>query len=207
VPGDEVMTLLLAGHETTANALTWAFVLLAAHPDVEERLCAELDAVLGGRAPALADLPRLPYTAAVMQEALRLYPPVWKAERQAIADDVVAGYRVPAGTLIGVTTHTLHRNPRYWPEPERFDPGRFLGERSEGRPRCAYLPFGAGPRVCIGAAFAQMEGTIILAMIAQRFRLVMPADQVVPIEPAVTLHPRGAVYAKLAQRMAVRAAS
>jgi cytochrome P450 len=198
---DEVMTLLLAGHETTANALTWAFVLLARHPEVEGRLLDELRAVLGGRAPGLADVPLLGYTTAVLQETMRQYPPAWKIEREACVDDVVAGYRVPAGTIVGVTTHTLHRNPRYWPDPERFDPERFLGERTGDRPRCAYLPFGAGPRLCIGAGFAQMEMTLVLAIIAQRYRLVIGPEPV-PMEPAVTLHPRGAVIAELRPRAA-----
>jgi cytochrome P450 len=195
---DEVMTIVLAGHETTANALAFTLHLLARHPEVEQRLHAEVDAELGGRAPAFGDLPRLPYAARVVQEGLRLYPPAWCFEREAIADDVIEGFHVPAGSMIALCPYTLHRSTRYWTEPERFDPDRFLPERSSDRPKQAYLPFGDGPRVCIGKAFAMMEATIILAVVAQRFRVgTTEKGAELDLDPGVTLRPRGGVSLRL----------
>lgn len=187
---DEVITIVLAGHETTANALAWTLYLLSRHPDVERRLAAEVSEVLGARAPTFADIPRLRYTKMVLEESLRLYPPAWNFERQAIERDVVCGYAIAPGDIIGIATYALHRNPRYWENPEGFDPERFGPERSHGRPRYAYLPFGGGPRTCIGNAFAMMEAQIILAMIVQRFRLDLPPDEVVELAPLITLRPK-----------------
>jgi cytochrome P450 len=187
---DEVITIVLAGHETTANALAWTIYLLSRHPDVERRLAAEVSEALGGRAPTFADLPRLRYTKMVLEESMRLYPPAWNFERQAIESDVVCGYAIAPGDIIGIATYALHRNPRYWENPEGFDPERFSPERSQGRPRYAYLPFGGGPRTCIGNAFAMMEAQIILAMIVQRFRLELPPDEVVELAPLITLRPK-----------------
>jgi cytochrome P450 len=190
---DEVMTLVLAGHETTANALTWTWYLLSKHPDVARRVKREVDDVLGERTPRLADLAKLVYTRQVIDESMRLYPPVWAFEREAIEDDAVKGFAVPKGTLIGICPYTLHRHAGYWPNPEGFDPDRFAPDAAEKneRPRWAYLPFGAGPRICIGAAFATLEAQLVIAMFASRFRLELPAGANVELDvPAVTLRPR-----------------
>ena len=189
---DEVMTLVMAGHETTANALTWTFYLLAKHPEVEARLRQEVDAVLGesAGAPTLSDLPKLPYTAMVIQESMRLFPPVWAFERQAREADVVAGFDVPAKAIMAVCPYALHRHPAFWENPERFDPLRFTPERVEARPRYAYLPFGGGPRQCIGNGFAMMEAQIILAMVAREKRLTLSPGFRLELDPVVTLRPR-----------------
>ncbi|TME06375.1 MAG: cytochrome P450 [Chloroflexi bacterium] len=187
---DEVMTMILAGHETTANTMTWIFYLLAQHPVVERKLQAELASVLGGRAPSLTDLANLPYTRMIIDEALRLYPPAPGISRKAVADDEIGGYTIPAGSEIAVSQYVTHRHPDFWDRPEAFDPERFLPERSAQRPHFAYFPFGGGPRLCIGNAFALMEAHLILATIAQRYQLrLVPGHPVVP-EPLVTLRPR-----------------
>lgn len=188
---DEVMTLMLAGHETTATALSWAFHLLERHPQVQRTLEAEVDEVLGGRPPTAADFPRLRYATCIFEETLRLYPPVWITPRVASEDDVVDGYRIPKGSLIALVIYGLHRHPDFWPDPERFDPTRFLPESAKDRPRWAFAPFGAGQRMCIGNNFALMEGTFILAMAAQRFRLRGQPGVTVEPEPIATLRPRG----------------
>ncbi|MFY0563374.1 cytochrome P450 [Archangium lansingense] len=187
---DEVMTLVLAGHETTANALVWTFYLLQQHPEVEARLAHEVFSVLGDRVPGFADLPRLRYTARVFDEALRLYPPAWLISRTALADDVLGGYTIPKGSIVVPLPYVLHRNPAFWEQPESFDPDRFLPERSAARPRFAYLPFGGGQRQCIGNGLALMEGQLVLAMVAQRFRFrLVPGHRVEP-QALVTLRPR-----------------
>jgi cytochrome P450 len=188
---DEVMTLLLAGHETTATGLAWTFHLLAQHPEVEATLHAEVDAALGGRTPTVADLPRLRYVGCVFEEAMRLFPPIWAIPRVPREDDEVGGFRIPKGEILILVPYVTHRHPDFWPDAERFDPTRFLPERSKDRPRWAYLPFGGGQRQCIGNSFAMMEAQLVLAMVAQRFRLRgVPGVPVVP-EPLVTLRPRG----------------
>jgi len=185
---DELVTFLLAGHETTANGLAWMWYLLSQNPDARQRLVAEVDEVLGGRRPNAEDADRLTWTAACFQEAMRIYPPVWLFEREAVGEDHVDGHRIPPRAT--VFTYLVHRNPQLWPDPERFDPHRFLGEAARQHPRCAYMPFGAGRRICVGAGFAIMEATLITAMIAQRFRLdLVPGARVVP-ETTVTLRPR-----------------
>lgn len=197
---DEVMTLFLAGHETTALALTWAWHLLAQHPAAEQRLLAELAAVLGGRAPAVADLPRLRYADAVVTEAMRLYPPAWVIGRQAAADCEIGGYPVPAGTVVLISPWVMHRHPDYFPEPERFDPDRWTGGLAEQLPAHAYLPFGGGPRLCIGKAFARMEAVLVLATVAQRYRMTpVPGQRVAP-DPVVTLRPRHGLKMMLSAR-------
>jgi cytochrome P450 len=190
---DEVLTLALAGHETTASALTWTFYLLSKHPEIARRLGAEVDAVLGGRAPRLEDFARLPLTRAVIEESMRLYPPVWAVERRALGDDVLGGYHVPKGAIVGVVTYAIHRHPKHWDNPEGFDPDRFLAGRSEARHRYAYLPFGAGPRTCIGNGMAMMNAELVLAMVAQRYRLDLAAGEDVQKEATVTLRPKRAV--------------
>jgi cytochrome P450 len=186
---DEAMTIFLAGHETTANALTWTLYLLSQHPDVEARLHAEVDA-LGRRPPGAADLAALPFTRMVLAESMRLFPPAYVIGRRALEDYSLGGYHVPARSLVLVSQYVTHRDPRWWPEPERFDPERFTPERSADRPKFAYFPFGAGTRVCIGEQFAWMEGTLALATIAQRWRLRLAADQVIDTKAVITLRPK-----------------
>jgi len=190
---DEVLTLLLAGHETTANALTWTFYLLANTPEVETKLHDELDHVLGGSAPSVEDLPRLPYTAMVIQEAMRLYPPAWAISRAAVADDVILGYRIPAGSVVLLSQWVTQRHPDFWDEPLRFRPERFAPDEVTRRSRYTYFPFGGGPRLCIGEQFALVEARLILATIAQSYRLRLATDQAVAPEPLVTLRPRGGI--------------
>lgn len=188
---DEVVTIFVAGHETTAVALTWVFYLLAEHPAVESALHAELAQVLDGRAPEVADVPKLRYTRMIVDETLRLYPPAWITNREAVAEDVVCGYRIPAGAAVAVSPYVIHRSPAWWPDPERFDPLRFDPETPHERPRFAYMPFGGGPHQCIGNTFALLEATLILATVAQRYRLRLPAGAAVRPKPETTLRPAG----------------
>jgi cytochrome P450 len=187
---DELITFINAGHETTTVALAWTWHLLARHPEAEERLHTELDAVLGGRAPKSSDLPALPFTGRVVDEALRLYPPAWGLGRDAYEQDEIGGYRIEAKGSIFLSPWLLHRDPRFWDAPEAFDPDRFSPERSRGRPRHAYLPFGGGPRVCIGSHFATVEMQLVLATLAQRVRLVPVPGHPVEPRPIFTLRPR-----------------
>jgi cytochrome P450 len=187
---DEIMTFVLAGHETTAVTLAWACLLLAQNPDVGERLRQEVAMVLAGRAPVLADLPRLELTRRVVDETLRLYPPVAVISRQTYAEDEIAGYAIPAKTGVMLSPYVTHRHPALWQEPERFDPERFTAERNAARPRFAYFPFGGGPRLCIGNELALMEAQIILAMIMQRYRVDAVPGHAVQHEIRVTLRPR-----------------
>ncbi len=188
---DEVITTLIAGHETVASALAWTWHLLAENPDAEARLHQELAEVLAGRPPTADDLSRLPYTRAVFEEALRLYPPAWIITRKALADDEVCGYHIPAGSLVVTSPYVTHRLPQYWDDPETFRPERFLSEEAAAeRPRFAFYPFGGGPRLCIGNQFALVEAGIIIASVAQRFALRPVAGHPVAVEPGVTLRPR-----------------
>ncbi len=189
---DQIMTMILAGHETTANALAWTFYLLSKNPAVERRARDEVAAVLGDREPSLEDLPRLRFVRATIEESMRLYPPVWSLGRSVVDDDEIQGYRIPAGTFIFCTPWITHRHPGVWPNPEGFDPERFLDEKAcAERPRFAYFPFGGGARQCIGNTFALMEAEIILATVLQRFRLdLLPGARIVP-EPLMTLRPKG----------------
>jgi len=199
---DEVLTIFLAGHETTALALTWAFYLLATHPEVEARLHAEVDAVLGDRVPGVADLARLPYTLQVLKETLRLYPPSSAILRVALRDTMLGpGYSIRKRTSVVLSQYALHRRADTFPEPERFDPERFTPERERALPRYAYLPFGAGPRVCIGSHFALLEGHLLLATIARgaRFALREPEVEVRP-ELALTLRPSRPVMVRAVRR-------
>ena len=199
---DEIMTLFLAGHETTANALTWTWYLLAQNPDAERALHVELDSVLAGRPPALADLPRLPYTEMLVKESLRLFPPAWGIGRRALRDFDLRGFRIPAGTNVFIMQWLVHRDPRFFPDPLRFDPERWRVDpvRTGRIPRFAYFPFGGGPRVCIGAGFAMMETTLLLATIAQRYRFTLRPDP--PVVPffSVTLRPRHGVPVQVESR-------
>ena len=187
---DEAMTLFGAGHETTAHALSWTCYALSQNPDVEARLHAELNAVLGGRAPTLEDLPNLPYTEMVVKETLRLYPPAWTTTREAIEDVEIGGYTIRKGEVVVLPIFSIHRDPRFFPEPLRYDPERFSPEREKAIPRYAYLPFGGGPRVCIGNAFAMMEARLIVATMAQRFTFSVAPDCLVEPQRMFTLRPK-----------------
>ena len=187
---DEVMTILLAGHETTANALTWTWYLLAQNPAVEARLHDEVDRALGGRPPAASDLPALAYVERVFAEAMRLYPPAWGMGRRALVDHWVGGYTVPAGGLVAMSPYVVQRDARWWPDPERFDPDRFLPEARAARPRFAYFPFGGGARQCIGESFAWMEGVLLLSALAQRWSFRLAAGPPVVPQALITLRPK-----------------
>ena len=196
---DEVMTFLLAGHETTALSLSWAWFLLSENPEAENKLHHELARVLDGKNPSFEDLPRLCYTEAVVKESVRLYPPAWSLARTAAEDFEIGGYLVPAGSNVVMSQWIMHRDPRFFPSPEQFDPGRWFEEHTQRLPRFAYFPFGGGPRYCVGASFAMMEATLLLAAIAQRFRLRMvPGHNVVPV-PSITLRPKYGIKMSLHQ--------
>lgn len=187
---DEMVTLLIAGHETVASALTWAWYLLSLHPSVRREMQAELDRVLAGRPPSAEDLPALVYTRGVFDETLRLYPPAWLITRRALAEDQIGNALIPAKALIIMNPYVIHRHPDFWPNPAGFDPTRFQPEASSARPRFAYIPFGGGPRLCIGDSFALMEGPLILATVAQRYRLELDPSHQVKMDALVTLRPR-----------------
>jgi len=187
---DEVMSLFLAGHETTANALTWTLYLLSQHGHEEERLHAEVAGRLGDRPPTREDVPHLPFTTMVLHESMRLFPPAWLFGRSPIEDDEVDGYHIPAGSLVFLSPYVTHRHPDLWPDPDRFSPERFAPERIAALDRFAYFPFGGGPRLCIGSPFALLEMPIVLASVVQRFRLRLAPGAVVEEEPLVTLRPR-----------------
>ncbi len=187
---DEVRTIFLAGHETTSNALTWTWYLLARNPAAATKLRAELDQVLGGRVPTTDDITQLPYTKMVVEESMRLLPPVWAISRKAIADDEVGGYHIPAGSTIVLSQYITHRHPDSWEEPDLFDPERFTPERAKRRHRFAYFPFGGGPRICIGSNFAMLEAQLLLATIAQHYELDLVPGHPVELEPLVTLRPK-----------------
>jgi cytochrome P450 len=187
---DQVVTIFMAGHETTAQALTWTWYLLSQHPAQEQRFHAELERVLGGRVPRFEDLAELRYTRMVLEESMRLYPPAHTMSREALADDEIEGHRVAKGSVVSIVPWVLHRHRLLWERPEVFDPERFAPERASERPRFAYIPFGGGPRICIGAGFAMTEATVILAMLGQRYRLrLAPGARVEPVG-LITLRPR-----------------
>jgi cytochrome P450 len=199
---DEIMTLFLAGHETTANVLSWTWFLLGQNPEVEEKLIQELGRVLGGRVPTPADLPQLVYSDMVLRESMRLYPPVWVIGRRALAPFRLGEYELPADTNVLISQLILHKDPRYFPEPLAFNPDRWRANdsRTASLPRFAYFPFGGGPRVCIGAGFAMMEAVLLLATIAQQFRIQIAPGQKVKMQPTVTLRPRNGIPVTLRQR-------
>jgi cytochrome P450 len=197
---DEAMTLFMAGHETTANTLSWVWFLLSNHPEAENRLHAELDEVLGERAPCFDDLPRLGYTEMVVTEALRLYPTVWLLGREAIEPCEVGGYPIRVGTTLYMSQWVIHRDPRWFDEPREYHPERWADGLAKRLPRYAYFPFGGGPRICIGNSFAMMEATLLLATIARRFRLTLTPDATVTPLPTMTLRPEGGVKVRLTRR-------
>jgi cytochrome P450 len=194
---DEALTILLAGHETTANAIAWTFYLLQRHGEIEEKLYAHVADVLGDRDPTAADVPRLDYVRAVFAETLRLYPPAWVTARRALHAVDIGPYRIARGDIVIVSQYVSHRDPRYFPDPERFDPERWF---REAPPKFAYFPFGGGNRLCIGESFAWMEGILVLATIVRRFRLLRVGMDDVATLPLVTLRPRGAIRATVSAR-------
>ncbi len=197
---DEVATLILAGHETTATTLSWTWHLLSRHPQVERALHEELSGRLSGNLPELQDLPELPYSQMVIQESLRLYPPAWLIPRTAAENDTIDDAQIPAGSIVFMSPYVTHRHPDLWENPEGFDPERFTTGRSDGRPDYAYFPFGGGPHKCIGFQFALLETQIVLAMVAQRYRLELaPGYPAVP-QPTVTLRPRDGVWMRLKKK-------
>lgn len=187
---DETLTLFIAGHETTATALTWAWHLLAANPDAEAKMHRELDEVLGGREPSFEDVQKLPYTGHVFGETMRLYPPAWAIGRMATADIELGGYTVPKKSIVLLSPYVMHRSAKWWPEPAVFRPERWEVEDAE-RPKFAYFPFGGGPRVCIGERFAWMEGVLILAALGRKWRFRRADDRPVELAPLLTLRPKG----------------
>jgi cytochrome P450 len=189
---DEVMTLFLAGHETTSNALTWTLWQLANLPEIESKLRAEIDDVTHGAEPSVEHVMRMPYLDAVLKESMRLYPPVWIVTRSASVDDVIGGYRIGKGDFVFLSPWVTHRHPKLWPNPTTFDPTRFLVD-DDTRPKYAYFPFIGGPRKCIGDFFATLEMKLLLTMILQRVRLTLVPDHVVVPEPVITLRPKDGV--------------
>ena len=193
---DEALTLFLAGHETTANALTWTWYLLSQHPNAYAKMLAEVTTELGGRAPGFEDLPRLKYTEAVFAESMRLYPPAWTVARMNPAEYPLRDYRVPARSLLVMPVAILHRHPKYWPEPDRFWPERWA-EKDESRPKFAYFPFGGGPRLCVGERFAWMEGVLLLATLVQKWRYELEPGHAVEELPQITLRPKNGLRMRL----------
>lgn len=187
---DETLTLFVAGHETTATALTWAWYLLAQHPDVEARMHGEIDEVLGGREPTFDDVPRLSYTGHIFAETIRLYPPAWAIGRMATTDLELGGYTVPRKSIVLLSPYTMHRSAKWWPEPGRFLPERWAADDPD-RPKFAYYPFGGGPRLCIGERFAWMEGVLILAALARKWKFRRIDNKPVELAPLLTLRPKG----------------
>jgi cytochrome P450 len=204
---DEAMTLFNAGHDSTAAGLTWIWYLVAKHPAVQARIMEEIDAALGDRPATGMDLPRLAYTEQVVKEALRLYPPTWSLfPREALTDVKIGGYVLPKGSWVSILPWVMHRDRRWFPEPERFDPERFGPGRLEQIPKYAYIPFGAGPHICIGSAFATMEMTLVLATVLQQFRVELaPGQRDAEPEPLIALRPRGGVRLTLTRRQSSRA--
>jgi len=197
---DEAVTLFAAGHETSSNALAWTLYLLAQHPDILEKLRAEVETVLGGCTPAFEDLRRLTYTLQVIQEGMRLYPPAFAIGRQPVVDDEILGEKIPAGSVLFISIGALHRDPRYWERPHDFYPEHFDPEREKQRPRLAYMPFGAGPRMCIGNHFALMEMQLLLALFVRQFDFEIEKSHPVEPEPLITLKPKYGILMRVRER-------
>jgi len=194
------MTIFLAGYETVANALAWAWLLLGQNPETESRLHTELDTALQGRLPTLQDLPFLPYTEMVLAESMRLYPPAWAMGRQAIEDVAIGPYRLPRRTFIFFSQYIVQRDPQYFRDPLAFRPERFTAEAKAQRPKFAYFPFGGGGRQCIGESFAWMEAILVLATLAQRWRLKVVEDHPIALQPKITLRPKFGIQVILEPR-------
>lgn len=197
---DEAMTIFLAGHETTANALTWTWYLLSQNPEAEARFHAEIDEVLSGQAATAEHYPRLRYTEMVFAEAMRMYPPAWVIGRRVLNDYQLNGYHVPDRSIILMSQYVAHHNPKYFPEPDRFDPERWTPEAREFRPKFSYFPFGGGPRLCIGESFAWMEGVLVLATLGRKWRMRHSPENKVELQPIVTLRPKHGMKMKLERR-------
>jgi cytochrome P450 len=198
---DEALTIFLAGHETTANAMTWTWYLLSEHPEVEAKLHEEIGSVLtDGRPPTFADFPQLRYTEMVLAESMRLYPPAWAIGRLTINEQEIAGYVMPPRSLVLMSPFVMQRDARYFPEPERFDPERWTTEAREARPQFSYFPFGGGARRCIGEGFAWMEGVLLIATLAQHWRLRHVPTHTVALQPAITLRPKHGMLMTLEKR-------
>ncbi|MBH8561916.1 cytochrome P450 [Nostoc sp. CENA67] len=198
---DEILTIFVAGSDTTTTALTWTWYLLSQHPEVKHKLYAELETVLGGRTPTVEDMPRLKYTKMVILESLRLYPPVWTIPRSSVKEDVVDGYHIPANSTVLISQYIAHRHPDFWPEPEKFEPERFTPEKSKERPTYAYFPFGGGPRTCLGIHFSMLEAQLILATVAQRYELNLVPGHVVEAETVAQLRPKYGLKMTLQNRI------
>ncbi len=198
---DQVLTLFLAGFETVANALAWTWMLLGQNPEAEARVHSELDAVLGTRLPTLEDIPRLEYLGMVLSESMRLYPPAWAMGREALEDVSIGPYRLRKGTMVFFSQYIVHRDPKWFPEPERFRPERFAAAAKAGRPRFAYFPFGGGGRQCIGESFAWMEAVLTLATIAQRWRVELVPGQKIELQPKITLRPKNGIWVRVMERV------
>ena len=197
---DEVITLLIAGHDTTANALAWTLMLLAQNPEVEAKLFAEVQSVLNNRPPTIHDLPRLPYTEMVLKESMRLYPPAWILSRELIKDCNIGGHDFTRGTVVYFSQWAVQRDERWFDRPEQFDPDRWADHLEQRLPRCAYFPFGAGARVCIGKAFSMMETKLILAMVIQKFHLTLVSERSIELLPSFTLRPKQGIKMAIVSR-------
>ena len=197
---DEVITLFTAGHETTGNALTWLWYLVGKHPEVEAKLQAEVDAVVGDSTLTLEDADKLVYTTAVIKESMRLYPPVWLFARRALGDDRIDGFPIPKDSTVWMSAYVVHRHPDLWERPDAFEPERFLNDNASNQHRFAYFPFGGGPRQCIGLHFAMLEMQLIVAILARKFRFVLDEEHPIDLQPRVTLRPRFGLQMTLEQR-------
>ncbi|MBA2341059.1 MAG: cytochrome P450 [Pyrinomonadaceae bacterium] len=197
---DEAMTLFLAGHDTTSNALSWTWYLLSQHPEVEAKLHHEIDTVLAGKLPSTEDIARLKYTEMVFTEAIRLYPPAWRIGRRVIDDYEVGGYRIPSGSLVLLSQYVMHRDPRYFPDPSQFDPERWTDVNLDSRPQFSYFPFGAGARRCIGEGFARTAGVLLLATLAGMWRMKLVSNHKVEMQPLLTLRPKHGIRMTLERR-------
>jgi cytochrome P450 len=197
---DEALTIFLAGHETTANALTWTWYLLSQNPDAESKFHQELQFILGSRSPSVEDFPQLRYTEMVLAESMRLFPPAWAIGRRSIEECTLAGYTVPARSLVLMSQYVMHRDARYFPEPERFDPERWSAEARDSRPQFSYFPFGGGPRRCIGEGFAWLEGVLLLAALGQKWKMRLAPNHQVALRPVITLRPKHGMRMILTRR-------
>lgn len=197
---DEGIIIFVAGHETTANAMSWMLYLLAQHPEVVDKVLAEIDSVLGGDNPDFARLPQLQYTQQVIQESMRMYPPAWAVDRVALGDDQLGEYHIPKGSILLLYIHGAHNNPQYWEGPERFDPDRFAPDKVKQQTKYSYLPFGGGPRLCIGNNFAMMEMKVLLVHLLRKFKFELLPDQKIEMMPMVTLRPRHGIKFTISPR-------